>query len=96
MSLQGPNTNVLAFYNKLTAFIKKLKRCVMRVEEGGVEMFPELEDFMDSYDIIIQIIKGVIAAHLRSLLDSFPRYFPRDEMIMTPLKSVSVSECCPC
>ena len=51
----------------------------MQVEEGSVEMLPELEDFMDRYDITIQIMKGVIATHLQSLLDSFNRYFPKDE-----------------
>ncbi|KAM7370032.1 hypothetical protein PAMP_011318 [Pampus punctatissimus] len=51
----------------------------MRVEEGSVEISPELGDVLDSYDISIQTMKGVIATHLRSLLDSFNRYFPKDD-----------------
>ena len=79
MSLQGPNTNVLALSDKVTAFKRKLERWAVRVEEGSVEMFPELEDFMDSYDISIRKIKGVISSHLRSLLESFNGYFPKDD-----------------
>ncbi len=51
----------------------------MYVEGGSVEMFPELDDFMDSYDITIQTMKGIIASHLRSLLESFKKYFPNDD-----------------
>ena len=79
LSLQGPNTNVLTLSDKVTAFTKKLERWAARVEEGSVEMFPELEDFMDKFDISIQTIKGLIATHLRSLLGHFNRYFPKDD-----------------
>ncbi len=79
LSLQGPNTNVLILSDKVTAFKKKLERWAVRVEGGSVEMFPELDDFMDSYDITIQTMKGIIASHLRSLLESFKKYFPNDD-----------------
>lgn len=80
-SLQGPNTNFLALSDKVTAFKRKLERWAVRVEEGSVDMFPELQDFMDSYDdISIQAMKGVITTHLRSLLDNFSRCFPKDDM----------------
>ena len=79
LSLQGPNTNVLILSDKVTAFKRKLERWAVRVEGGSVEMFPELDDFMESYDITIQTMKGIITSHLRSLLESFNKYFPNDD-----------------
>uniref|UniRef100_A0A3B4V8C9 HAT C-terminal dimerisation domain-containing protein n=1 Tax=Seriola dumerili TaxID=41447 RepID=A0A3B4V8C9_SERDU len=79
LSLQGPNTNVLILSDKITAFKRKLERWAVRVEGGSVDMFPELDDFMDSYDITIQAMKGIIASHLRSLLENFNKYFPSDD-----------------
>lgn len=79
VSLQGPNTNILSLSDKITAFKRKLERWAAQVEEGSVEMFPELDDFMDSNDMNIQTLKGLIATHLRSLLESFNTYFPNDD-----------------
>lgn len=78
MSLKGPNTSVLALSDKVTAFKKKLEHWARRVEEGGVKMFPELQSFMDSYDMSIQM-KESYCYSPQSLLDSFNRYFLKDE-----------------
>ena len=51
------------------------------MEGGSVEMFSELDDFMDSYDITIQTMEEIIASHLRSLLESFNKYFPNDDTL---------------
>uniref|UniRef100_A0A8C6S3X4 DUF4371 domain-containing protein n=1 Tax=Neogobius melanostomus TaxID=47308 RepID=A0A8C6S3X4_9GOBI len=78
-SLQGPNANVLTLSDKITAFKRKLERWAVRMDEGCADMFPELDDFMDSYDISIGALKNVISSHLRSLCQSFNKYFPQED-----------------
>uniref|UniRef100_A0A8C6SUE5 HAT C-terminal dimerisation domain-containing protein n=1 Tax=Neogobius melanostomus TaxID=47308 RepID=A0A8C6SUE5_9GOBI len=78
-SLQGPNANVLTLSEKITAFKRKLERWAVRMDEGCADMFPELDDFMDSYDISIGALKNVISSHLRSLSQSFNKYFPQED-----------------
>lgn len=79
LSLQGPNTNILTLSDKVNGFSKKLERWAERVESGNVEMFPELDDFLQEKKLNVKTIKRVIITHLRGLLDEFKKYFPKDQ-----------------
>ncbi len=78
LSLQGPNTNILTMNDKVDAFVKKLERWAERVEQGNVEMFPELEEHLEENGLSLSSLKEHITGHLRSLLEQF-KYFPKEK-----------------
>ncbi|XP_073667603.1 SCAN domain-containing protein 3-like [Paramisgurnus dabryanus] len=80
LSLQGENTNILYLNDKVQAFARKLVRWRERVEMGRIDMFSELEEFMEENALSVNSIKGSIAAHLQSLLDHFLKYFPEGDV----------------
>uniref|UniRef100_A0A8C1YEQ7 Uncharacterized protein n=1 Tax=Cyprinus carpio TaxID=7962 RepID=A0A8C1YEQ7_CYPCA len=71
VSLQGENTNILYLNDKVQAFARKLVRWRERVEMGRIDMFSELEEFMEENALSVNSIKASITAHLQSLLDHF-------------------------
>ncbi|XP_067249349.1 zinc finger BED domain-containing protein 5-like [Chanodichthys erythropterus] len=79
VSLQGENTNILYLNDKVQAFARKLVRWRERVEMGRIDMFPELEEFMEENALSVNSIKASITAHLQSLLDHFHKYFPEGD-----------------
>ncbi|XP_076069774.1 zinc finger BED domain-containing protein 5-like [Oratosquilla oratoria] len=80
LSIQGPNTNILTMSDKVNAFRGKLERWAVRSEEGNVEMFPLLEEFVEENELhaCLDNIRGAIATHLRSLFDHFKKYFKEE------------------
>uniref|UniRef100_A0A8C2E398 HAT C-terminal dimerisation domain-containing protein n=1 Tax=Cyprinus carpio TaxID=7962 RepID=A0A8C2E398_CYPCA len=79
VSLQGENTNILYLNDKVQAFARKLVRWRERVEMGRIDMFSELEEFMEENALSVNSIKASITAHLQSLLDHFHKYFPEGD-----------------
>ncbi|XP_042858681.1 zinc finger BED domain-containing protein 5-like [Penaeus japonicus] len=78
LSLQGPNTNILVLSDKIDAFTRKLERWAVRVDGGSVEMFPELEEFMEENELSVDNVKVMITTHLRGLVAHFKKYFPKE------------------
>nr|XP_055065380.1 SCAN domain-containing protein 3-like [Misgurnus anguillicaudatus] len=78
LSLQGPNTNILTMNDKVDAFMKKLERWAERVEQGNVDMFPELEEHLEESGLSLSNVKVHVTSHLRSLLEQFHKYFPQN------------------
>ncbi len=64
--------------DKVDAFMKKLERWDERVEQGNVEMFPELEEHLEENGLSLSSLKEHITGHLRSLLEQFKKYFPKE------------------
>ncbi|XP_067303616.1 zinc finger BED domain-containing protein 5-like [Pseudorasbora parva] len=78
LSLQGPNTNILTMNEKIDAFVKKLDRWAERVEQGNVEMFPELDEHLEENGLSLGNLKTHITGHLHGLLEQFHKYFPKE------------------
>ena len=47
LSLQGKSVDILTAYNKIKAFKKKIKHWVGRVEIERIDMFSELNDYLE-------------------------------------------------
>ncbi len=77
MSLQGENTNIMLLNDKIHAFKRKLERWTERVEMGRIDMFSELDEFMEENELSVNIVKS-ITTHLHALLEQFNRYFPEE------------------
>ncbi|CAL9693994.1 unnamed protein product [Knipowitschia caucasica] len=45
---------------------------------GRIDMFPELEEFMEENDLSVDIVKRSITTHLHALLEHFDKYFSED------------------
>uniref|UniRef100_A0A3B3SPJ2 Uncharacterized protein n=1 Tax=Paramormyrops kingsleyae TaxID=1676925 RepID=A0A3B3SPJ2_9TELE len=65
-------------YLAFNAFMKKLERWAERIEQGNVEMFPELEDHLEENGLSLRSLKELITGHLHSLLEQFKKYFPKE------------------
>lgn len=78
MSLQGENTSILSLNDKVQAFVRKLERWRERAETGRIDMFTELDEFIEENALNVKIIKASISNHLQSLLDHFNKYFPEE------------------
>lgn len=78
MSLQGENTSIMSLNDKIQAFTRKLERWRARVELGRIDMFPELEEFMEENALSVNVVKRSILTHLQALLEHFQKYFPEE------------------
>lgn len=76
MSLQGENTSIMSLNDKIQAFTRKLERWTERVEMGRIDMFSELDEFIEENELSVNIVKTSITTHLQALLEHFNRYFP--------------------
>uniref|UniRef100_A0A3Q1G3T1 HAT C-terminal dimerisation domain-containing protein n=1 Tax=Acanthochromis polyacanthus TaxID=80966 RepID=A0A3Q1G3T1_9TELE len=78
MSLQGENTSILTLNDKVQAFVRKLERWRERAEAGHMDMFTELDDFIEENALSVNIVRASVADHLQSLVDHFKKYFPEE------------------
>ena len=74
-SLQGRNSSVHDFMDKLNAFIAKTQLWEANMAKGRLEMFEQLSEMTQSFSSKVDISEQVIA-HLRSLRTEVQRYFP--------------------
>ncbi|KAG6925167.1 zinc finger BED-type containing 5 [Chelydra serpentina] len=74
LSLQGKD-DVLTMSEKVIAFQKKLVLWREHFENGCLEMFPSLCDFVAENDISVSPIKTLISAHLKNLETEFSNLF---------------------
>ncbi|XP_034083391.1 protein FAM200A-like [Gymnodraco acuticeps] len=78
LSLQGENTSIMSLNDKICAFKRKVDRWTARVEMGRIDMFPELEEFIEENDLSVNSVKKSIPTHLQALLEHFNKYFPEE------------------
>ncbi|KAI4829904.1 hypothetical protein KUCAC02_001564 [Chaenocephalus aceratus] len=45
---------------------------------GRIDMFPELEEFIEENDLSVNSVKKSITTHLQALLEHFNKYFPEE------------------
>lgn len=77
ISLQGRDTNILVLNTKLIAFQQKLCSWTDSINEGNMERFPCLHEFLVSNEILISMeIKKIIMNHIDETKGFFDKYFP--------------------
>ena len=90
LSLQGESVNGVKASNKIKAFKKKIQQWAGRIENGRMDIFSELNDFLKENKISPNIVKQFIIIHLRDLSQWFDKFFPGDttpqkhEWILSP------------
>ena len=76
-SLQGKQSNIMNFVDKLSAFQVMLDLWEGKINAGRLAMFSHLCSYCeDSNYEISESLKNDIASHLHSLKNEFSRYFP--------------------
>ena len=78
MSLQGKSVEILTTYNKIKAFKKKIEHWVGRVEIGRMDVFSELNGYLDENKFNQKNVKQSVISHLRNLFQWFDKYFSED------------------
>ena len=78
LSLQGESVDILTAYNKIKGFKKKIQHWVGRVEIGRMDMFSELNDYLEENKFNQKYVKQSVISHLRNLSQWFDKYFPED------------------
>lgn len=77
LSLQGKDTNILVLNTKLVAFQQKLCSWANSINEGNMERFPCLNEFLTTNEILISTsIKKIILDHIDESKRFFAKYFP--------------------
>ena len=76
LSLQGESMNILTANSKIEAFKKKLKHWADLLESGKMDMFSDLNDFLEENELNQNIVKQSIVNHLQDLTQWFDKYFP--------------------
>ena len=75
---KGQNTSILSMNDEICAFKTKLERWSARVKMGRLNMFSELDEFIEENALSVNSVKKSITAHLQSLLEHFNKYFPEE------------------
>uniref|UniRef100_A0A3P8SK73 HAT C-terminal dimerisation domain-containing protein n=1 Tax=Amphiprion percula TaxID=161767 RepID=A0A3P8SK73_AMPPE len=65
MLLQGENTSIMTLNDKI-------------LEMGRIDMFPELEEFMEENGLSVDTVTEFITSHLQALLEHFNKFFPEE------------------
>ncbi|KAJ3584477.1 hypothetical protein NHX12_014972 [Muraenolepis orangiensis] len=60
---------------------------------GRIDMFPELEEFIEENDLSVNSVKKSITTHLQALLEHFNKYFPEEkyDWIRSPFNVTTAS-----
>ena len=76
-SLQGDESNIMNFVDKLSAFQVMLDLWDRKINAGRLAMFSHLCSYCEDNNYeISESLKNDIASHLHSLKNEFSRYFP--------------------
>ena len=77
LSLQGKDSNIMDFTDKLSAFQGCLDLWTRKLTSGRLTMFSRLAEFIeDSEAEISEELKQAILSHLKALKVEFEKYFP--------------------
>ena len=89
-SLQGRNCDIFQYQDKIKGFLKKLEFWKKRAENGSLEMFTFVNDFIEENGFPRQIINKVVINHLNAIQNHFKKYFElelqqeREEWVRNP------------
>ena len=75
LSLQSESVDILKAYNKIKAFKKKIQHWVGRIEIGRMDMFSEINDYLEENKFNEKNVKQSVISHLRNLSQWFDKYF---------------------
>ena len=78
LPLQGESMNILRANNKIEAFKKKLQHWAGLLESEKMDMFSDLNDFLEENELSQNIVKQSILNNLQDLTQWFDKYFPED------------------
>ena len=70
--------NILTANSKIKVFKKKLQHWAGLLENGKMDMFSELNDFLEENESSQNIVKQSILNHPQDLTQWFDKYFPED------------------
>ena len=77
--MQGEKSiEILTAYNKIKAFKKKIQHWASRVEIERMDMFSELNDYLEENEFNQRNVKQSVISHLPNLFQCFDKYFPED------------------
>ena len=77
LSLQGKDSNIMDFIDKLSAFQAMLELWRIKIINGRITVFSHLSSFVEDCETSIsESLQNDIATHLQSLKEEFSRYFP--------------------
>ena len=76
-TLQGKDTNMMLFHDKIKGFLATLALLKDKVSHNRFVLFPRLSAHMEeSEDIDLEHISHGITEHIQSLIGQFENYFP--------------------
>ena len=70
--------NILRENNKIEVFKKKLQHRAGLLESEKMDMFSDLNDFLEENELSQNIVKQSILNHLQNFTQWFDKYFPED------------------
>ena len=77
LSLQGKESYIIDFVEKLTAFQNMLDLWIRKIEDGRMGMFSRVTNFIEMHDYqLLDELRGAIILHLKVMKDEFTQYFP--------------------
>ena len=76
--MQSESIDILTAYNKIKAFKKKIQHWASRVEIGRMNMFSELNDYLEENEFNQRNVKQSLISHLHNLSQCFDKYFPEN------------------
>ena len=75
VGLQGKGTNILILHDKISGFLKKTDLWKKTCQKADFTCFPQLQKFIFTEKVEIEMIKAMIDDHLTSLCQNFHQYF---------------------
>ena len=76
-SLQGKESYIMDFVEKLTAFQSMLDLWIRKIEDGRMGMFSRVTNLIEIHDYQLpDELRDAIILHLKVMRDEFTQYFP--------------------
>ena len=76
-TLQGKDTNLMLFHDKISGFLATLTLLKDKVSRNRFLLFPRLSAHMEvSEDVEVESLSHDITQHIMSLISQFEHYFP--------------------
>uniref|UniRef100_A0A673H2J5 DUF4371 domain-containing protein n=1 Tax=Sinocyclocheilus rhinocerous TaxID=307959 RepID=A0A673H2J5_9TELE len=70
--------NEMGSQHEALLFHTEVRGKILGLEQGNVEMFPELEEHLEESGLTLSSLKEHIAGPLRTILEQFKKYFPKE------------------
>ena len=86
--MQDESVDILTAYNKIKAFKKKIQHWASQVEIGRMDMFSELNDYLEKNKFNQRNLKQLVISYLRNLLNGLTNILPKTLHHNTPLQTL--------